>query len=204
MGLPIILEQYRSLCDDKGILKEQYKIIADKGFHYAINFLDDFDNELVRFILSRIHDQFMWLDQPHKITKEAIHAVTIFYSTGEVILLRSMPKDNVEKVTGSKWDGKAMPMSNINDPVVKYVLMVFGYRIYYSSKMNSILATAIQTAYQMVKENVDYDLVEALRSQPMVNLEVVNKDKELRFKFGQLILGLFFYFQNNFPDISDV
>ncbi|XP_057873186.1 uncharacterized protein LOC131079291 [Cryptomeria japonica] len=69
--------------------------------------------------------------KPHKITKEAIHAVTGFYSTGEVPLL-------------------------------------------------SILKATINTAYQMVKENVDCDLEGALRSQLMANLEAVKKDKKER------------------------
>lgn len=56
----------------------------------------------------------------------------------------------------------------------------------------------------MIKENVDYDLNEALRSQLMENLEAIKKEKRLRFKFGRLILGLFFYFQNFFPSIGDI
>ncbi|XP_059064624.1 uncharacterized protein LOC131856734 [Cryptomeria japonica] len=56
----------------------------------------------------------------------------------------------------------------------------------------------------MVKENIDYDLAKSLRSQLMENLEAVKKEKKMRFKFGQLIIGLFFYFQNFFPSIGDV
>lgn len=60
----------RSLCNEQGRLKEQFRSIADKGFHHAINFIDDFNDELIRFVQRCIHDQFMWLDRPHKITKE--------------------------------------------------------------------------------------------------------------------------------------
>lgn len=95
-------------------------------------------------------------------------------------------------------------MNNINDPIVKYASMVIGYQIYYSSGMNNIPTTAIHTAHQIIKEDVDYDLSEALRSQLMLNLESIKKDKRLRFKFGQLILGLFFYFQKCFPGIGDI
>lgn len=96
-----------------------------------------------------------------------------------------------------------MTVNDINDPAVKFASMVIGYIIFYSNRMNSI-PTTIHTAYQMIKENVDYDLTKALRSQLMANLEPVKKDKRLRFKFGQLILVLFFYFQNIFPGIGDV
>lgn len=145
----------------------------------------------------------MWLDQPHKITKEVIHAVIGFCSTSEIPLLTSVPKNDVKKLTGSRWDGRAMTVDNINDLVVKFVSMVIGYRIYYSRRMNSILVATIHTAYRMGKENFDYGLAEALRSQLMENLEVVKNDKKMRFKFGQLIMGLFFYFQTFFLGIGD-
>lgn len=51
MGLAVILDQYRLLCDVKGILKEQYKKVTKKEFHHAINFIDHFDDEMVRFVL---------------------------------------------------------------------------------------------------------------------------------------------------------
>lgn len=78
LGVAVIYEQYRSLCNEQGRLKEQFRSVVDKGFHHAINFIDNFDDELVRFVLSCIHDQFMWLDRPHKITKEAIYVLTSF------------------------------------------------------------------------------------------------------------------------------
>lgn len=97
-----------------------------------------------------------------------------------------------------------MIVNKINDPTLKYASMVIGYWIYYSSRMNNVPTTAIHTAYRMIKEDVDYDLSKDLRSQLMLNSEAIKKDKRLRFKFGQLILGLFFYYQNLFLDISDI
>lgn len=136
----------------------------------------------------------MWLDRPHKFFKELIHVVIGFCATCE----------DVENLIGSKWDGREMMVNNINDPTVKYAYMVIGYRINYSSRMNNIPIATIHTAHRMIKEDIDYDLSEALRSQLVLNLESVKKDKRLRFKFGQLIIGLFFYFQNYFPNIDDI
>lgn len=68
--------------------------------------------------MSHTHDKFMCLDRPHNITKEAIHAVTSFYSIGELPLLRSVPKNDVEKLTRSRWDGRVVTINNINDPVM--------------------------------------------------------------------------------------
>lgn len=166
------------------MIKEQFKRVTEKGFHHALNFINIFDNELVRYVLSRIHDQFMWLDWPHKNYKKAIHVVTGFCATGEVPVLRSIPKNDVESLTHSKWDDREMTVNNIIDPIVNYASMVISYQIYYSSRMNNIPVTSIHIAYHMIKEDFDYDLSEALRSQLVLNLESIKKDKRLIFKFG--------------------
>lgn len=37
-----------------------------------------------------------------------------------------------------------------------------------------------------------------------MNLKSIKQDNALRFKFGQLLVGLFFYFQGYFPRVGDV
>lgn len=49
----------------------------------------------------------MYLERTHTITKEAIEAVTGFYSTGEVPKLRQISKETVNTLTGSTSDGRA-------------------------------------------------------------------------------------------------
>lgn len=44
----------------------------------------------VKYVLSRIHDKFMWLDMPHMINKEAIRVVTGLSSTGPVLTLKAV------------------------------------------------------------------------------------------------------------------
>lgn len=95
LGTLAIYNQYWKLCDKQGLLKDQFRRVADKGFHHALNFLNDFEEEHVRYVLRKIHDQFIWLDRPHKITKEVIHVVIGLSATGEVHVLRSILKDEV-------------------------------------------------------------------------------------------------------------
>lgn len=97
-----------------------------------------------------------------------------------------------------------MIINEIDDPEVQYETMVIRYMVYHSSITNNILGAAIHTTYWMLKENDDYDLAEALRTQLILNLESIKKDKRQKFKSGQLIIGLFFYFQNSFPSIGDI
>lgn len=55
-----------------------------------------------------------------------------------------------------------------------------------------------------MKENANYDLCEAIQSQLMLSLESIKKDNSQKFKYGQLLIGLFFYFQNFIPRIGDI
>lgn len=62
LGMIAIFNQFWTLCDKQGVLKDPYRRVVDKGFHHVLNFLDEFEEDHIRYVLSRIHDQFMWLD----------------------------------------------------------------------------------------------------------------------------------------------
>lgn len=144
--------------------------VYEKGFHNAAYFLEDFEEEHIRIILSHVHGENMYLERTHTITKEAIHVVTGFWSTGEVPKLRRFCKETITTLTSSTSDGHAFPINRIKDPAVKLATMVIGYRIFYSSRLNSVLSATVHTTYKMIVENVDYDLCEAIRSQLILNL----------------------------------
>jgi len=56
----------------------------------------------------------------------------------------------------------------------------------------------------MLKENADYDLCELLQNQLMNNLNKIKKDKKNTFKYGTLVLCLFFYFMNELPGMKSL
>lgn len=72
-----------------------------KKLHNAVYFLEDFIDDHIRIILSRVHGDKMYLERTHDITPEAIHVVTNFYNTGEVSALRKVSKTEMSKLTGS-------------------------------------------------------------------------------------------------------
>lgn len=63
------------LMRDFGKIKPEYKNIEDLGF---INILDipKFEDEIVRYVLRRVHGEFIWLDRLYNISKEVIRAIT--------------------------------------------------------------------------------------------------------------------------------
>ena len=71
-----IHEAYKNLCDN-GVLKEEFNIVEKKGLTRALDFPTFFKIEWIRLVLSRIHDNYLWLEGgPIKITKRIIHRFT--------------------------------------------------------------------------------------------------------------------------------
>jgi len=97
-----------------------------------------------------------------------------------------------------------MTINEIIDPDVRFASMVNGYKIYHPSRENSVSGMTIYVAYQMLKENVDYDLCELLQNQLIKNLNKLKKDKKNTFKYGTLVVCLFFYFMNEVLGIKGV
>jgi len=192
---------HKQLIDDSFEIKPQYKAIRDKHFAQCIHFPYFEEDEWVRYVLSRVHDNFLWLNKPFKITKDAIRAITGLHSSGGLPVLKSVKNQTVSDATRSKFDKRAMTVEDITEPDVKFASMIIGYKIYHSSRENSVPGTAIYTAYQMLKENADYDLCELLVNQLFENLQI-KKDKKNSFKYGNLILCLFFYYMNELPRSS--
>lgn len=56
------------------LFKEEYLHLKKKGLMNAIDFLDQFHANWVRYVLRRVHDQFLWLEAGAliKITKDVI------------------------------------------------------------------------------------------------------------------------------------
>lgn len=97
-----------------------------------------------------------------------------------------------------------MTVITIKDDFVKYACMVIRYRVFYASRMNSIPTVVAHAAYRMINEDGEYELCTCMQKQLMENLKSIKEEKALRFKFGQLLVGLFLYFQGYFPGVGDV
>lgn len=154
-----------------------------------------------RYILSRIHDEFIWLDKPYKITKNAIQAVTCLNEIGEILSLRNVKNMIVIEVTGSQHDSRSMTISDIVEYDVRFISMVMGYKVYISGKLNSVSNMTIYVAYQIIKEDKLYDLCGVLVSEFMSNLKKIKQNKKHVFKFGTSIIYLAFYFMKENPSV---
>lgn len=102
-------------------------------------------------MLRRIHDEFMWLNKPFKITKSAIRALTRLRSSSELVSLKDVKNQIFMDATGSKFDRRAMTINDILEYDVKFASMVIGYKVYYSSKDNYVFKKTIYVAYEMIR-----------------------------------------------------
>lgn len=80
-----ILSMYaKHMVDDFGNLKSNFKNLEDKDCIQFVHFPVFDKPEWVRYVLSQIHDEFIWLYKPHMITKQSIQEVTCLNATSEV------------------------------------------------------------------------------------------------------------------------
>lgn len=82
-------------------VKLEFKTLVEKKFAQFAKFPIFEEDEWVHYILSKVHDEFMLIDTPFKITKEAICVVTSLNSFGRLLVLKSMKNDDVTKATDS-------------------------------------------------------------------------------------------------------
>lgn len=115
----------------------------------------------------------MWLDQPHKITKKAIEVVTYLSATREVPELRKMHNTMLTKITESQFDSRSLTINDIIEHNVRFASMVTGYKIYQSSRQNSIFGMTIFATYEILKEGTRYDLFSVLLSELLSKLKKI-------------------------------
>lgn len=124
-----ILDLYTdNIRDEIGNSKLEFMQLQRKGFTQFMNFVSFEEKEWVRYVPSRIHHEFIWLDQPYKITPEAIKIVTCLHQIGVKPRLRKVTNPMVTMLTSAKFDGRSMKINTIKDDDVKFAAMVIGLR----------------------------------------------------------------------------
>lgn len=73
LGDKFIRNDLKGLCVNDQ-LKLEYLPLKTKGLSNVVDFPDMFHEDWVKYVLSKVHDQFLWLETqaPIKITKEVI------------------------------------------------------------------------------------------------------------------------------------
>lgn len=110
--------------------KLEYMLFQRKGFTQFVNFVSFKEKEWVRYVLSKIYHEFIQLDQPYKITPEAIREVTCLNQIDDKPGLQKDTNPTVNKLISAEFDGRSMRINTIKDDNVKFSAMVIGYKVY--------------------------------------------------------------------------
>ena len=171
----------------------------------ALDFPTIFKTEWIRIILSRIHDGAFWLETgPINFTKKTINRVTGFQTLDRPKTLRSDKREAIEKNTGAEWNNKGMTIDTIKDPLIDFSLRIISHKFYQYSKLNSVPCIAVDVSYKLVKKDHTYDLAELMVQQINENLGAIRKSKGAQYKFGAVLVCMFFYVMKEFPSIGKV
>lgn len=171
---------YKSfICDNSENVKPEHKIIETLGFT-KILYIPEFPKDVIRIVLSRVHGEFFWLDEIHKITKEDVKAVTGLPTTGKrPDKNKKVSNDLVMNLTGATSDRRSLRVNDVIDINVRFVSMILGYKSTHANGLNSVSSLCIKSAYDMVMDNVKIDICEWLKDELIDNLGKIKKDKKM-------------------------
>lgn len=116
---------------DSGTIKPKFKAIEDLGLT-GILYILEFKDELIKYVLTRVHNEFIWLDMPYMITKEAIRDVTNLPRVGQEPG-KKISNTEVEKLTTVTHDTRSMRISTITNMDIKFASMMIGYKVIQSN-----------------------------------------------------------------------
>lgn len=154
LGRNHILNLYNNQLSAKSLmLKPKFQGLENKGFAQFIRFSLFYEVEGIWFIFNRVHNEFIWLDKAHNITKFVIQALIGLCAFRELMSLKAVKNDVVNNAIRSKFDKWVMTIKDILEYDIRFASMVIGYKIYYSNKENSFFSTTIYDAYEMMRKN---------------------------------------------------
>lgn len=160
-------------------MKPTYKHIEALGF---INILDipEFEDEIIRYVLSIVHGKFTWLDRPYKVTKEVIQEITGLASVGQH-LDKKVLNDFMNKITGATSVRRSMRIRTITNIDIIFGSMIIGYKVTQSNQLNSISSSCILALDKMMGENMKLDLCSWMLDELLINLGKIKREKKGTF-----------------------
>ena len=149
------------LCVD-GALKPEFKHLEIKGLTHIPHLPRSFQVKWISYILSCVHNDQLWLEQPVLITKKMINRITGLPMLSKAKATKTLSKDELQKLTQVVWDGRGLKLNNITNIELKFGICVVAYKLYSSSRLNSVSCEAVDLAYKVVKKNMEFDLADVL------------------------------------------
>lgn len=125
-----IRDIYSKLCDN-GVLKQENIILERKGLTCALDFLQVFKIEWITIILSRIHDNQIWLKNvPIRITKRTVNRVLRYPTLDRPKSMCSNSKEVIERNRVVTWNKRGISIDTVSDPLVTFAVRVIAHKFF--------------------------------------------------------------------------
>jgi hypothetical protein len=141
-----------------GVFKPKHKHLEDKGLINIPHLPQSFQIKWIRYILRRVHNSQLWLEQSVLITKKMIYHIIGLPMLSKAKATKTLGQVELEKKTLSNWDGRGTKISSVKNVKSKFGIHVVAHKIYSSSHLNSVSCEVVDLAFKVMKNNLSYDL----------------------------------------------
>ena len=157
-------------------------------------FFIDFDNnDWTRIIISRVHDDLLWMgDYIISIDNDLIHKVIGLGNQGNNLVNIRYVHKLVETNLNTYFDGRNMKVNLIQDDGVGLICNILGYKYNHGSRIDSIPAGFLHATYLVVKGE-EVNTCDIVRTQLLDNISTIEKLRSVVFRFGSLLTHIFYY-----------
>lgn len=118
--------------------------------------------------------------------------------------INTAPRNKIEENTKSQWDSRGLKVSTITNLELKFGVYGVAYKKFQSSKPNIVPCMAVDLGYKIVKKGHKYDIIELKLRQLIENMKTIRVARSNTYKFGSLLVCIFFYMKNYFHSTSQV
>ena len=116
-----------------GSLKPEHKHMETKGLTHISHLPRNFQTKWIRYILSRVHNGKLWLEQPVLITKKMINKITGLPMLSKAKSTKTLGREELERLTLAEWDGRGLKVSTVANVELRFGIHVIAHKIYSSS-----------------------------------------------------------------------
>ena len=116
-----------------GSLKPKYKHLETKGLTHISHLPRNFQTKWIRYILSRVHNGKLWLEQLVLITKKMINKITGLPMLNKAKSTKTLGWEELQKLTLAEWDGRGLKVNRVADVELRFGIHIIVHKIYSSS-----------------------------------------------------------------------
>ena len=102
------------------ILKLEHQHLEAKGLTHILHMPHEFQVNWIRFILSRVHNGQLWLEQPNLIMNKMINRITSLPMLSKSKMTKTISYAEQEKKTLVEWDVRGMKIRNFTNMELKF------------------------------------------------------------------------------------